>query len=177
MTNILVEEALHVEHFVEVKMNLSPLYSKEEWLLISGKLLWDHTQPFKKKWLGVVHHWPSNLCFKRKHNTGLKFIYTLTKCSTCRASSTSKFVIIQSIIYTTKCITYKLLILVWLYNYHIFSPCCFLFCCCHIPPLPKLPATNLWAHPLLHRKKTLSGHRLLVTLLLVSHNLEREDIY
>ena len=65
----------------------------------------------------------------RKHNKGLKFIFTLTKCSTCRASSSSVFVIIQSILYTTKCVTYKLLILVWLYNYHIFSPCCFLFCC------------------------------------------------
>jgi len=91
----------------------------------------------------------------RKHNKGLKFVFTLTKCSTCRASSTSLFVIIQFIIYTTKCITYELLILVWLYKYHIFSPCCFLFCRFHIPPLPKLPATNLWARPLLHRKKTL----------------------
>nr|POE58928.1 g-type lectin s-receptor-like serine/threonine-protein kinase lecrk2 [Quercus suber] len=47
----------------------------------------------------------------------------------------------------------RLLILVWLYNYHLFSPCCFLFCCCHIPPLLKLPATNLWVHPLTAQEK------------------------
>ena len=40
----------------------------------------------------------------------------ITKCSKCKSSSTIRFAIIQFIIYTTKCINYKLLIL-WLYKY------------------------------------------------------------
>ena len=66
-----------------------------------------------------IHHSPHSLSFMLQ---SVPLPILITKYSKCKSSSTSKFAIIQIIIYTTKCINYKLLIL-WLYKYLLSLTC------------------------------------------------------